>query len=92
MARRLGQAGMGGDRFRLGTVDNALLGADGRIWQVAVTKAEAVAYEGCDAVKALMAWEDDLSSRARTLPVSSATSGPAGILMPSWLFSWTWNR
>jgi fructose-bisphosphate aldolase, class I len=67
VARRLGQAGMGGDRFRLVTVDSALQGADGRIWQVAVTKAQDIADEGCDAVKALMAWEDDLSSRARTL-------------------------
>lgn len=67
VARRLGQAGMGPDRFRLVTVDSALQGADGRIWQVAVAKAEDIADEGCDAVKALMAWEDDLSSRARTL-------------------------
>ena len=67
VARRLGRAGMSSDKFRLVTVDSALQGADGRIWQVAVTKAEDVADEGCDAVKALMAWEDDLSSRARTL-------------------------
>jgi fructose-bisphosphate aldolase, class I len=67
VARRLGRAGMSSDRFRLVTVDSALQGADGRIWQVAVTKADDVAEEGCDAVKALMAWEDDLSSRARTL-------------------------
>jgi fructose-bisphosphate aldolase, class I len=67
VARRLEQAGMGGDKFRLVTADSALHATDGSIWQIAVTKPKDVADEGCDAVKVLMAWEDDLSSRARTL-------------------------
>jgi fructose-bisphosphate aldolase, class I len=67
VARRLKRAGMGDDKFRIVTMDSALHGTDGRIWQVAVAKAQDVADEGCDAGKVLMAWEDELSSRARIL-------------------------
>ena len=49
------------------TLDSALHGTDGRIWQIAVTKPQDVANDGCDAGKVLMAWEEELSSRARTL-------------------------
>jgi len=67
VARRLEGAGMSSDKFRIVTLDSALHGTDGRIWQVAVTKPQDVANAGCDAGKVLMAWEDELSSRARTL-------------------------
>lgn len=67
VGRRLSQAGMAEDRFRLVTLDSALGGGDGSIWQVRVTRAADAAEENCDAVKVLMAWEDDLASRARIL-------------------------
>lgn len=73
VARRLGRAGMGADKFRLVTLDSALQGSDGSIWQVPVTGAEAVADEGCDAAKVLMAWEEDLSSRAHTLSLVASS-------------------
>jgi DhnA family fructose-bisphosphate aldolase class Ia len=60
VGRRLSRAGMAEDRFRLVTLDSALGGGDGSIWQVRVTRA-------ADAAKVLMAWEDDLASRARIL-------------------------
>jgi DhnA family fructose-bisphosphate aldolase class Ia len=58
---------MAEEKLRLVTADSALQGPEGRIWQVAVTRAAAIAEQNCDAVKVLMAWEDDLESRARTL-------------------------
>jgi fructose-bisphosphate aldolase, class I len=67
VARRLEAAGMSSDRFRIVTLDSALHGTDGRIWQVPVAKPQGVAQAGCDMAKVLMAWEDELSSRARTL-------------------------
>jgi fructose-bisphosphate aldolase, class I len=67
VGRRLESAGMGNDRLRIITADSALHGTDGRIWQVPVTRAKDLADAGCDALKLLMAWEDELSSRARTL-------------------------
>jgi fructose-bisphosphate aldolase, class I len=67
VARRLEEAGMSGDKLRIVTLDSALHGTDGRIWQVPVANPQDVADRGCDAGKVLMAWEDELSSRARTL-------------------------
>ena len=75
VGRRLSRAGMPEDRFRLVTLDSALGGGDGSIWQVRVTRAADAAEENCDAVKVLMAWEDDLASRARILALVAHALG-----------------
>ena len=68
VARRLEEAGMSGDKLRMVTLNStSCTEPTGGYWQVPVANPQDVADRGCDAGKVLMAWEDELSSRARTL-------------------------
>ncbi|MHB1782018.1 MAG: class I fructose-bisphosphate aldolase [Acidimicrobiales bacterium] len=67
VAKKLGLNGSAGTAARLVTVDSALHGGDGTIWQVMIASISEAAEANVDAIKVLMAWEESLESRARTL-------------------------
>lgn len=67
VAKRLGENGLAAGVARLVTVDSALHGSDGGIWQVMIASIAEAAEADVEAVKVLMAWEESLESRARTL-------------------------
>ena len=68
VGERLHTAGFPTEAFMLITLDSALQGNDGRILQVPVCDPQrAASVVGCDGMKVLMAWEENLESRARVL-------------------------
>jgi fructose-bisphosphate aldolase, class I len=73
VARRLGRSGMAEKVLRIVTVDSALHGVEGRVRQVRIATMEEAARAEVDAVKVLMAWEEELDSRARTLELVAAS-------------------
>ena len=69
VSRRLDVAGFPDGAFKVITLDSALQGNDGRILQVPVCTAGEANLAGCDGVKVLMAWEEDLDARGQVLRV-----------------------
>ena len=82
VSRRLAAAGFPGSALRVITLDSALQGNDGSILQVPVCSVETAQAAGCDGVKVLMAWEEDLRARAEVLRVVAdavAAGNKAGV-------------